>query len=94
MAKCKPLGPTMAQIDAALDAQGSGAAGGNRLSTNAANLIITGSSSMTVTLGNAALKTAGYVFGGKPLRNGELGWISTLNINSGGTPAQAALTLA
>jgi hypothetical protein len=94
MAKCKPLGPTMAQIDAALGAQGSGAAGGNRLSTNAANLMITGSSSMTVTLGNAALKTAGYVFGGKPLRNGELGWISTLNINSGGAPAQAALTLA
>jgi hypothetical protein len=94
MAKCKPLGPTMAQIDAALYAQGSGAAGGARLSTNAANLVVTGSSSMTITLGNAALKTAGYVFGGKPLRLGELGWVSTLNINSGGTPAQAALTLA
>jgi hypothetical protein len=94
LAKCKPLGPTMAQIDAALYAQGTGAAGGYRLSTNAANLIITGSSSMTVTLGNAALKTAGYVFGGKPLRLGELGWVSTLNINSGGAPSQAALTLA
>jgi hypothetical protein len=94
IAKCKPLGPTMAQIDAALDAQGSGAAGGARLSTNAANLVITGSSSMTVTLGNAALKTAGYVFGGKPLRLGELGWVSTLGITSGGSPSQAALTLA
>jgi hypothetical protein len=94
LAKCKPLGPTMAQIDAALYAQGTGAAGGYRLSTNAANLVITGGSSMTVTLGNAALKTAGYVFGGKPLRLGELGWVSTLNINSGGAPAQAALTLA
>jgi hypothetical protein len=93
MAKCKPLGPTMSQIDAALDAQGSGASG-LRLSTNSANLIITGSSSMTVTLGNAALKSAGYVFGGKPLRVGELGWVSTLNIASGGTPSQAALTLA
>ncbi len=49
---------------------------------------------MTVTLGNAALKTAGYMFGGKPLRIGELGWVSTLNINSGGVPSQAALTLA
>jgi hypothetical protein len=88
MAKCKPLGPTMAQIDAALYAQGAGAAGGYRLSTNAANLVITGSSSMTVTLGNAALKSAGYVFGGKPLRLGELGWVSTLNINSGGAPAK------
>src|SRR5580658_1938805 len=94
MAKCKPLGPTMSQIDAALYAQGSGAAGGARLSANAANLVLSGSSSMTVTLGNAALKTAGYVFGGKPLRVGELGWVSTLNINSGGTPSQAALTLA
>jgi len=93
MAKCKPLGPTMSQIDAALDAQGSGASG-LRLSTNSANLIIAGSSSMTVTLGNAALKTAGYVFGGKPLRVGELGWVSTLNIASGGAPSQAALTLA
>jgi hypothetical protein len=94
MAKCKPLGPTMSQIDAALYAQGSGAAGGARLSANAANLVLTGSSSMTVTLGNAALKAAGYVFGGKPLRMGELGWVSTLNINNGGTPSQAALTLA
>jgi hypothetical protein len=94
MAKCKPLGPTMAQIDAALYAQGTGAAGGNRLSTNAANLVISGSASMTITLGNAALKSAGYVFGGKPLRVGELGWVSTLNINSGGGLNQAALTLA
>jgi hypothetical protein len=94
MAKCKPLGPTMAQIDAALYAQGAGAAGGYRLDTNAANLVITGSSSMTVTLGNAALKTVGYMFGAKPLRNGELGWVSTLNIASGGAPSQAALTLA
>jgi len=94
LAKCKPLGPTMSQIDAALYAQGTGVAGGYRLSTNAANLVITGSSSMTVTLGNAALKTAGYVFGGKPLRLGELGWVSTLNINNGGSPSQAALTLA
>ena len=94
MAKCKPLGPTMSQVDAALYAQGTGAAGGARLSANAANLVLTGSSSMTVTLGNAALKTAGYIFGGKPLRLGELGWVSTLNINTGGTPSQAALTLA
>jgi hypothetical protein len=94
MAKCKPLGPTMAQIDAALYAQGSGAGGGYRLSTNAANLVITGSNSMTVTLGNAALKTAGYVFGGKPLRVGEVGWVSTLNVAGGGTPSTPALALA
>ncbi len=94
MAKCKPLGPTAAQIDAALYAQGTGAAGGYRLSTNSANLVISGSSSITITLGNAALKSAGYVFGGRPLRVGELGWVSTLNIASGGVPSRAALTLA
>jgi hypothetical protein len=94
MAKCKPLGPSMAQIDAALYAQGTGAGGGYRLSANAANLVITGSNSMTVTLGNAALKRAGYVFAGQQLRVGELGWVSTLPIAAGGNPAQAALTLA
>jgi hypothetical protein len=94
MARCKPVGPTMANIDAALFAQGSGAAGGMRLSANSASLVITGSSSMTVTIGNAALKTAGYVFGGKPLRVGELGWVSTLNIAAGGVPATPALALA
>jgi hypothetical protein len=94
MAKCKPLGPTMAQIDAALNAQGSGAITGMRLSTNAATLTITGSNSMTVTLGGAALKSAGYVFGGKPLRVGELGWVSTLGISAGGSPSVPALALA
>jgi hypothetical protein len=94
MAKCMPLGPTMQQIDAALYAQGTGAQGGYRLSTNAANLVISGSASMTVTLGNAALKTAGYMFAGKALRYGEVGWVSTLNIGTGGSPSQAALTLA
>jgi hypothetical protein len=94
MARCKPLGPTMAQIDGALYAQGTGAGSGYRLSTNAANLVISGSSNMTVTLGNAALKSAGYVFGGKPLRLGELGWVSTLNIAGGGAPSNPALTLA
>jgi hypothetical protein len=94
MAKCKPLGPTWAQIDAALAAQGSGAGGGTLLSAGGANLVITGSSSMTITLGNAALKSAGYVFGGKALRYGELGWVSTLGAatsNDGSTGAMLTL---
>jgi hypothetical protein len=86
MAKCKPIGPTMAQISTALYSQGTGAAGGYRVSTNAPSLIITGSSSMIITIAGAALKSAGYVFGGKPLRLGELGWVSTLNIGAGSTP--------
>jgi hypothetical protein len=94
MAKCKPLGPTMAQIDAALYAQGSGAAGGYRGSSNGANLVISGSSNMTITVGNAFMVGEGFVFGSKPLRNGEVGWVSSLSVGSGGAPSQAALTLA
>ncbi len=94
MAKCKPLGPTMAQIDGALHAQGTGATGGYRGSSNGANLVISGSSNMTVTVGNAFMVSEGFVFGSKPLRNGEVGWVSGLNIAAGGAPGQAALTLA
>jgi len=77
LAKCKPAEPTLANIDAALVMQGSGARQGRRLSANSADLVITGQNSVSITLKNAALKTAGFVFGGKPLRNGELGWVST-----------------
>jgi hypothetical protein len=77
MAKCKPAEPTMTNIDAALLIQGTGAKHGRRLSSNSADLVVTGQNLVSITLKNAALKTAGFVFGGKPLRNGELGWVST-----------------
>jgi hypothetical protein len=77
LAKCKPAEPTLANIDAALVMQGSGARQGRRLSANSADLVITGQNLVSIILKNAALKTAGFVFGGKPLRNGELGWVST-----------------
>jgi hypothetical protein len=93
MAKCKPIGPTMANIDAALRMQNTGAAGGALLSAGGAVLTITGKSTVTVTINNAGLVSAGFVFGGKPLRQGELGWVSTLQTGSGGTPT-AALQLA
>jgi hypothetical protein len=89
MAKCMPTEPTMAQIDAALGAQGQ-LKHGAFLSANPskADLVIAGAQSVTVTVKNAVLKTAGFVFGGKPLRNGEVGWVSTLNISTGvATPA-------
>jgi hypothetical protein len=92
MAKCMPAEPTMAQIDGALLAQGAAAAAGAKLSSTAADLVITGAQTVSVTVKNAALKTAGFVFGGKALRNGELGWVSTINVSSG--TASAALVLA
>jgi hypothetical protein len=76
MAKTMPAEPMMANIDAALLVQGTGAKQGRRLSANASDLVITGQNLVSITLKNAALKTAGFVFGGKPLRNGELGWVS------------------
>ncbi len=93
MAKCLPAEPTMAQIDAALGAQGQ-LAQGQKLSTNpsTADLVITGAQTVSVTVKAAALKTAGFVFGGKPLRNGEIGFVSTINVSSG--TATAALVLA
>jgi hypothetical protein len=91
MAKCMPAEPTMANIDAALLAQGAAAAHGARLSSTAADLVITGAQTVSVTVKNAALKTAGFVFGGKALRNGEIGFVSTINASSG--TATAALVL-
>jgi hypothetical protein len=101
LAKCRPADATMTALLAALGLQGANATAGTRLSqlTRAANggasfpsLSITGTSNVSVTLGNAALKTAGFQFGSKPLRQGEIGFVSTMDLSSG-TPA-APLTLA
>jgi hypothetical protein len=92
MAKCRPAEPTMANIDAGLLAQGTAAVHGAKLSSLAADLVISGAQSMTVTVKNAALKGAGFVFAGKALRNGEIGFVSTINVTSG--TATAALVLA
>jgi hypothetical protein len=92
MARCMPAEPTMANIDGALLAQGSSAKHGARLSSQSADLVITGASSVSVTVKNAALKTAGFVFGGRPLRNGEIGFVSTINVSGGS--GTAALVLA
>jgi len=73
MAKCMPAEPTMANIDAALLAQGGAALHGARLSSTAADLVITGAQTVSVTVKNAALKTAGFVFGGKACGTGN--WI-------------------
>lgn len=90
MAKCMPQGPTMAQIDTALKQQGTGADAGHRLGASVADLVITGSG-VSATIKNAALKTAGFVFGGKPLRIGELGWVSTLVVSTGTATAVAVI---
>ena len=101
LAKCKPADATMTALLTALGLQGANATSGTRLSqlAKAANggasfpsLTLTGASNVTVTLGNAALKTAGFLFGSKPLRPGEIGFVTTADLTSG-SPA-APLTLA
>ena len=91
MAKCMPAEPTMAQIDAALVAQGANAPHGAKLSSLSADLVIAGSLTVSVTLKNAALKTAGFVFGAKPLRNGEIGFVSTVDTSTGTAVASMVL---
>ncbi len=78
LAKCIPVGPTAAQIDAALKGQGTGAVHGHRLGGAGADLVLSGAG-VSVTLKGAALKSAGFVFGAQPLRNGEIGFVTTLN---------------
>jgi hypothetical protein len=101
LAKCKPADATMSAILTALNLQGASAAPGTRLSllAKAANggasfpsLVISGTSNVTVALGNAALKTAGFRFGAKALRQGEIGFLSTAD--PGGSSMAAPLTLA
>lgn len=93
MAKCKPFGPTQAQIESQLKVQGTGADAGHLRSANAADLVITGASGAVVaTLKNAGLKGGNFVFGNKPLRNGEFAWVSTVGFTAGVAAARATFT--
>ncbi len=80
MAKCIPIGPSMTDIDTC---QGNTAIHGASLSSGVCgDLIITGQNIGTFTIKNAVLKTAGYMFGGKPIRNGEIGFVGTFNLSA------------
>jgi hypothetical protein len=82
MAKCRPLGPSTAQLAAMMRAQNS--AQGHLLGADVDDLVITGAStSPVVTLKNAAMRSGGFVFGNKPLRYGEYGWVTTVAFTAG-----------
>ncbi len=90
MAKCIPHGPSLAQIDTNLLMQGSGATEGSRGSGGTiGDLVITGSG-VSVTLKKVAMLKAGAEFGGKPLRNGEMGFVTTVDVSTG-TPSAVAV---
>lgn len=84
MVKCVPIGPTAAQIQAALKYQGSGSARGHSLAGVGAQLQITGADSTNyVTIPTASLKTAGYRFGSTALRNREIGFVAARTFSGG-----------
>lgn len=86
--RCIPVGPTLAQIEAQTNAQGSPF--GSLLSSVAADLTLSGGSS-SVVLKNAGMTGHSYVFGVEPLRVGEMAWSTTRGFSSGTPVAVAAV---
>ncbi|PWU18910.1 MAG: hypothetical protein C5B50_07790 [Verrucomicrobia bacterium] len=89
--KCIPIGPTLAQIEAQSNAQGS--AHGTLLSNGtvaAADLTLTGGSS-SVVLKSAGMTENGYMFGIEPLRQGEVAWETTRGFTAGAANAVATV---
>jgi len=83
MAKCQPVGPTSANILAAIALQ-NGIVRGASLQARSHDLVITGADGATVvTVKDAALKTAGYQFGADKLRVGEVGFVATRLFTAG-----------
>jgi hypothetical protein len=81
MAKCRPVGPTQTQIAGALLAHTAGSRHG--AGTNAADLVLTGPSSKTITLKKAEIMGAGFEFGGTKLGNGEVGFVTSMTFTAG-----------
>lgn len=83
MVKCVPIGPTAAQIQAALHYQGAEARG-HSLAGVGDDLVITGADTIDyVTIPVASLKTAGYRFGSTVLRNNEIGFVAARTFSGG-----------
>lgn len=92
MVKCKPVGPTAAQILAALKFSGSGNTLGRSHAAGASALTITGADAVAVfTSPKMSLVEAGYRFGNDVLRNGEIGFVANMNPASGVQGAIATL---
>jgi hypothetical protein len=91
-ARCIPIGPTTAQVDAAAKLKSdAGAKLGHRLGANSATLTITGADAKAVAIKNAALQKTGQVFG-RPLRTGEVAFVSSLSFTAGAPDALMTIT--
>jgi len=88
MLKLKPVGPTAAQILAALNIQGASAERGASLSSTGKTLTVTGADGIVyLTIPNATLVSAGYRFGRNVLRNGEIGFVANRTFTDGASDA-------
>jgi hypothetical protein len=96
MARCVPVGPTSANILAALELQGSSDALPGRSSyDNAAALTITGADGTTTfTIPKASIQGAGFRFGGDVLRQGEVGFYACRNFTTGAQQALYTVAIA
>ena len=96
MVKCKPVGPTAAQILTALRFQGATNSLGRSHAAGGAALTITGGldSVNIFTSPKMSLVEAGYRFGNDVLRNGEVGFVANMNPASGVQGAIATLAAA
>ena len=93
MAKCTPLAVSHANLMAALRVDNSGFKRGQSAAATGADLVITGASTgPVITLKNCDMKQAGYHFGASVLRDGEVGFVSTVPFAS--SVAGAICTLA
>ena len=84
--RCIPLGPSSANIDAALKTQGSGAARGRSLDASAAQLQITGADAVNyLTIPNCQIETGSFRFGSsaQQLRVGEVAFVGTRKFTAG-----------
>jgi hypothetical protein len=81
MLKGRPVGPTQTQIAAAVLGHTAGSRFG--AGTNAADVVLTGPSSKTITLKQAEIRGAGFEFGGTKLGNGEVGFVISQTFTSG-----------
>lgn len=75
LAKCTPVAASLADILGNMHIQGTDMARGVTTRTRSADLVLTGTT-LTVTLYNAFLATAGFRWGNTTLRQGEVGFVA------------------
>lgn len=91
-AACIPVGPTLPQLDAAIDFQGANAAVGADISADSDNLVLTDGTS-TLTLNKCAVTSGGLTFAPSKKRISTYTWETTrMGFSGGVAPAMASVS--